>query len=649
MFRISSLIAVIFIMVLATLQTTAGEMVIWGPGDLRPNVRAITILPNGDLLIAVAGRLLTFGADGAYKGAQDGPGGQINGIIIDKAGLPIYASNDGGIYRTTANGMQNIGGFGFASPWEVVLDDNGILYATDGGSHVAKAFSPRGFLLRSYLAKGDGVEPMERPYSLALDANQRLYISDERKPGLWVFANDGTFIKRIFADIQCYRLKRSTEGIYVVTDQGTFILDANNGEILRKINTPGGWPTTVGFAVAPDGSLYFGSHYECLVRKYSSEGKLIQIIGPAYKARLTLPEQLTPSKIANVAWKLEQIATGAVALPKVTMVLQPALLTGEPDSNYANAQGSVFDATWWLRRLDIYKSLERKLTVAQTNDELQVTVPADVPTNLYRLLLTIDNGNPVQRVEIEGMVRVIQPDANASLTIYIPRQRTVFQQSEIIEMNAIIRSRATLPASTLRITLAPRKGDELTFQPTAPLWKSFPVPELTNSTLTFNADAGNIHPGRYLLQAELLTGTSRITDVWPLQITSAIPLTRYQILFPEWSGGFTDVEGPFTGKGMRADSARLAQEGITLYDATILTRGSNPPFSPIGPESARTQELMAIANDHALPAPERFLTASPLEIELQEALRNGLSVQRDIWGYQFLEKLGICQPNGNGA
>jgi hypothetical protein len=117
-------------------------------------------------------------------------------------------------------------------------------------------------------------------------------------------------------------------------------------------------------------------------------------------------------------------------------------------------------------------------------------VPADTPTNLYRLLVTLDNGNPLQRVSLEGVARVIQPGAATSLTLYIPRHRMVFRQGEAIEINAILRSRAALPAGTLRVSLAMRAGEGLAYQPAAPVWKTFPVQAHTHTQgiVTANRD-----------------------------------------------------------------------------------------------------------------------------------------------------------------
>ena len=622
------------------------DLVFYGPGFIGttdPEVRAIGIAPNGDIWVGSSGRLTVFGSDGAYKEPGPASPGQVNSIVWDAKGDLIVGANDGFWARYVNGDWQRTGGFGSYSPWEVAIDPDGFVYATDGGGGVVRKFNTSGTLLLVYKAEGPGVEPMVRPFSLALDPQGRIYVSDERKTGLWIFDKDGKFIQRLLPDTQCWRVRYRADGLYVVTNNGVSVLDPAVGTVKRQIAIPGGYDGAMGFAIDPAGNFYTGSHYSLSVQQYSPEGKPLQVIGPSYRATLTVPDSWTPGQQVIAPLKVEPIASKPVGKipPSFALVIQPVTLPGEPDSNWADLQGTSPDPAWWQKRQDQYAAMEKPFPSTPAQAALQVNPPADIDTNVYRLVARVDNGTTAGTLERDLTVRVIQPGADTSATLFVPRQRSVFQQGETLELNVIIRSRNPVPAGSLRFTLARGPGTNLERQPTSAVWKEFPVPAMPSGTLTFQVDTGSIHQGRYFLQVEYRAGNKVLRDVWPLQVTSPVEPTRFRILFPEWSAGYTDIWGPYTGKGMAQDAANLAARGILLYDTLVVERGQSPQVAPSGPEADWSREAVdQAAKDLALPAAERFMAASPLEIELQEALRNGMQVQRDFWGSHFLDNWG---------
>ena len=336
----------LFVLIAAlALTARAGEMVFWGAG-LIGDARAVGIAPNGDIWVGSSDHLTVFSADGAFKRVDPRTPGQVNSILFDAAGDPVIGCNSGNVSWYAGEKARVIGSFGSYSPWEVALDAAGTLFATDGGNGAIKQYTKENVLLRTITAPAG--EAMARPYSLALDGAGHLFVTDERKPGLWEFSTDGVFVKRLLPAQQCWRVRRGPDGIDVITDAGLTVLDAGTGEVVRKVAVPGGYQSAMGFAVDAAGNLYCGHFYEGVVRKYAPDGKLLLTIGPSFKATVTAPDAWTKGAETTLPLKVQTIATTPVgaAMPTFTASLQPAVLAGEPVSNYANAEGCESDPAW---------------------------------------------------------------------------------------------------------------------------------------------------------------------------------------------------------------------------------------------------------------------------------------------------------------
>lgn len=616
----------------------------------------VSVAPNGDIWVGSSNRMIIFDASGKFKNNHPNlSGNQFNTVAFDAEGNPVVGVNVGQLMWFNGDKVLSGGEFASHSPWEVVIED-GFAYATDSGNKVLKKIrrgSESLAVTQVYKAPDDA--PIIRPISVALDKAKRLYATDEARTGLWIWNNDGTFVKKILPDTKLGRVRRGADGnIYANANDRVLVIDPATLTTQREIPVPAPARSAMGFAIDAQGNFLFSGFYSGLVIKTDAQGKQLAVIGPSYQATLAAPDSLAPGQSVNLNLKVVPIATNiAGKMPQFSAALQPAVLAGEPDSNFANSQGAVTaaksQAEWWEKRQKLYAAQEQKLDVAQSENALQVRVPEGVASNLYNLVIRADNGiapetdNGTRAVEQPiGVTR--EGDAN-SLTLFIPRGRSVFQQGERIEINVILRARSTLPAGSLKFSLTPRGGESLEINAKAPLWREFPVAAGGTQTLTFRADANGIHPGRYLLQTEYSANGKTLRDVWPLQIVPVDQESRFRVLFPEWGAGYTDNWGTFTGNGMREDAAALASRGIMLYDTAVVERSQSPALNPFGPEAARASSLASIAaTNSALPASERFLAASPLEIQLQEMLRYNIQVHQDIWGSHELANWGYANP-----
>lgn len=641
------------------------DLTFHGPG-YQPDARAIAIAPNGDIWVGSGSNIESFTPQGVFQRVERTPGFQPNSMVFDAGGNLIVGFNHIGISLYRPDGEQKISDREFTgyAPWEIAVDSKGNLWATDTGGGRLKKFAIGGtlpVLMQTVTAPADA--PLEHPYSVALDAADRLYVSDQDKPGLWLFNADGSFARRSLPDQKCWRIRRGSEGMYVVVEDGVTILDPQTGAVRRHLDTLGGYGAAMGFAVAPDGALYFGDFHTGIVSHTGPDGKVTAILGASYAATVAVPEAWTPRQTVKLPLKLQPVATKPLGQvpPQWSVELEPVTLgVGDPDLNYASREGSVPDPNW-------HAGTGQKLPTRVEPDRLTITLPAVAAPNFYRLKITADAQVPDSlRAQTPGgldaqapggletrrqVIRVVDPDAaGGSLTLYTPRTRTVFQHGETIEINVILRDRKTVPAGTLQFSLARRAGDAVAFTPDATPWKSFAIRDSgvqPVNTLTFHATAAALQPGRYLLQAEFRAPGRIWRDVMPWQIVSEIEATRFRILFPEWSAGYTDIWGPFTGKGIQTESAFMAHEGINLYDMTIGGRAAAADVQPSGEAAQLAPALMEqAAQEPSLPAPEKYLPPSGLEIEMQEALRNGMTVQQDFWGTHFLNNWGMAHPLG---
>lgn len=619
----------------------AADLTFWGAGEIG-NPRCVTIAPNGEVWVGTSGRIAIFSAGGKFLRYDARVPNQINSIAFDKEGKLVIGTNDGFLAWQRGDTFDRVAEFGSYSPWEVAADDQGFVWATDGGHSTIRKFRRVGeLILLDATIKAPATDPMGRPYSLAFDAKEHLLVSDEQKPGLWVFGRDGSFVKRILPTESCGRIARHGAEIFVAAAGGLAVLDADTLAVKRRVVTAGANGSR-GLAVDAAGNLFFCDFYVGTVTECTSEGKLTRVLGPAYKAVLTVPDALNVGGETVLPLKVDKIATGDGPAdgPQFKLALQPASLIGEPDSNYANHSGDQPDVNWWKKRQEQYEAGETALTATATAGGLRVQLPGTTATNLYQLIVR-ETGTADQQAQV---VTAIAPGTTGGLTLLAGHNRSVFQQGEPLEIDAVLRDENVVRAGKLKISLTKRRGQELAFAPGQQAWSEFAVAGgATSQTLTFRGDTSAIYPGRYLIQAEYTAAGVKWHDVWPVEIVSAVAETRFKILFPEWSAGYTDIWGPFTGKGMAADAAALARTGVNFYDTDILHRGAGLPLQPTGPEADRVAALTRLAAAAPqVPASEKFAVASPLEIELQEALRNGLSMQRDIWGSHDMPDWGFA-------
>ena len=163
----------------------------------------------------------------------------------------------------------------FNMPTDVAIAPDGSFYVSDGyrNSRITK-FSQNGEFITSWGTKGRDAGQFDVPHSIALDAQERIYVSDRGNARIQIFDETGHFIQE-WKDPSLGRPWAvridATGDIFVVDggDQNEFwpnrarVLKLNaNGKILASFGSYGKepgrfiWPHTI--AIGPGGALYIG-------------------------------------------------------------------------------------------------------------------------------------------------------------------------------------------------------------------------------------------------------------------------------------------------------------------------------------------------------------------------------------------------------
>ncbi|MEQ1878089.1 MAG: peptidyl-alpha-hydroxyglycine alpha-amidating lyase family protein [Bdellovibrionia bacterium] len=166
----------------------------------------------------------------------------------------------------------------FGRPTDIAWFPDGTFFVSDGydNSRIVK-FDKSGTFVNAWGTKGNAPGQFNRPHSIAVDANRRVYVADRLNARIQIFDENGTFIEQ-------WRGFVSPVRVVVTQDQSVWVLDLGasrlakydtNGKLLTYWGTsgrfPGGFADPHDFAVDPEGNLYIsnghGHHFDKYVPK----------------------------------------------------------------------------------------------------------------------------------------------------------------------------------------------------------------------------------------------------------------------------------------------------------------------------------------------------------------------------------------------
>ncbi|MGB2901556.1 MAG: peptidyl-alpha-hydroxyglycine alpha-amidating lyase family protein [Candidatus Acidiferrum sp.] len=157
----------------------------------------------------------------------------------------------------------------FRQVTDMAWDSAGNTYISDGyvNSRIAKA-DKDGVWLKSWGEPGDKPGQFNIPHSIAVDAQNNVYVADRGNRRIQVFDTDGKFLRQITIDVTAPADARAAIGAKPATNAGTM--------------APGA-PWTLCITPGPNQVLYTSDAYPGRIYKLSLDGKVLGMLGKGGK------------------------------------------------------------------------------------------------------------------------------------------------------------------------------------------------------------------------------------------------------------------------------------------------------------------------------------------------------------------------------
>jgi len=134
-----------------------------------------------------------------------------NGIkIVKNPSEPLYGEILLELEEDLSIGREDDDNYLFYDPRNISVDDKRNIYILERGNHRIQKFDKDGQFLQTIGKDGQGPGEFERPYSLFLDKNNNIYVSDRGK--IHFFNPTGEFVKTIPLSDQISNFFVSSEG-----------------------------------------------------------------------------------------------------------------------------------------------------------------------------------------------------------------------------------------------------------------------------------------------------------------------------------------------------------------------------------------------------------------------------------------------------
>ncbi|MDH5467157.1 MAG: NHL repeat-containing protein [Candidatus Aminicenantes bacterium] len=115
--------------------------------------------------------------------------------IVKNPSDPVYGEILFELEKDLSIGREDDDNYLFYNPGNIAVDDQGNISILERGNCRIQKFDKNGKYLQTIGKKGQGPGEFERPYSLLLDKNNNIYVSDRRK--IHFFNHTGEFVKTI--------------------------------------------------------------------------------------------------------------------------------------------------------------------------------------------------------------------------------------------------------------------------------------------------------------------------------------------------------------------------------------------------------------------------------------------------------------------
>jgi DNA-binding beta-propeller fold protein YncE len=157
----------------------------------------------------------------------------------------------------------------FRQVTDIAWDNAGNSYISDGyiNSRIAK-YDKNGNWVKSWGEPGDGPGQFNTPHSIAIDAQDHIYVADRGNRRIQVFDTDGKFLRQITIDVPVDPDAQPAIGAKPTQTTGTM--------------APGA-PWAVCITPGPNQVLYASDAFPGRIYKMTLEGKVLGVLGKSGK------------------------------------------------------------------------------------------------------------------------------------------------------------------------------------------------------------------------------------------------------------------------------------------------------------------------------------------------------------------------------
>ena len=253
----------------------------------------IAVNKQGELLVLARGPhpISRFSSDGSYlESFGEGLFTQVHSITIDNqdkiwitdVGLhTVFKLDQSGRVEMVLGRQNKDGEFYsdgvplFNKPADVIISENGDIFVADGygNSRVVK-FDKSGNYIKTWGIRGNGISEFNLPHSLAIDKYQRLLVADRENSRIQLFDLNGNYLETWDLPEKPYCLAiDKNDFIYVTLGKAPKILKLDSeGEVLGMFGSegkgPGQFVMPHGIETGPDDEIYVAEPINWRVEKF---------------------------------------------------------------------------------------------------------------------------------------------------------------------------------------------------------------------------------------------------------------------------------------------------------------------------------------------------------------------------------------------
>ena len=196
----------------------------------------------------------------------------------------------------------------FRQVTDVAWDSAGNTYISDGyiNSRVAKV-DRNGNWLKSWGDRGTGPGQFHTPHSIAVDAQNRVYVADRSNRRIQVFDTDGNFLRQITIDVPVPSGARPAIGNI-----------PSEAEVAAGTFAPGS-PWAIAISPGPNQVLYSADAWPGRIYKLTLDGQLLGVLGESGKQlkqfgwihEMTCPAENTLYVAELLNWRVQKLVLHA--------------------------------------------------------------------------------------------------------------------------------------------------------------------------------------------------------------------------------------------------------------------------------------------------------------------------------------------------